>query len=263
VGQQREERGKRFFRWFVALTILAAVIFGAVEAWTAARIHTATTAASGAAAKRRDVAPAVVATEALPPQPTMPSGWRDLKFGMSEKEVTALINGYRVDATIPWKQSDKTATTYLPTVRLGARAIDYVAVDEKRYHHFSIRELDEGTETLEAWHDRGALIAIQFKGRAEPTAFFDRATEAYAARPQSAKFKFFDDRTKMQQPRELSFWRGTDMTAFLWTSGNSPIFLLWSNAAMATREAEFQASIDAPASALKKAQKAGETGTKF
>jgi len=171
---------------------------------------------------------------------------------------------YRHDVDIEWA---KAVTPHLPTVRRELRTIDDVAVDGKHYQQWSIRELDDGVARIDAWHDKqggGGLIAIQLQSRAEPDTFRRKASEAYGAPPQNAKFQFFDDRTKMKEAREVFFWTGKDMTAFTWTTAAySPILLLWSNQALAARELEYRAEIEAPGTTARDAARTSEMGTKF
>lgn len=243
-----------FLQRVAVVVALVLVIFGAVATW-AGKSGPPIDPPLAAPSISRDQGP----VEELK-RPTMPGGWRDLKFGMSAADVKKIMHEHPHGTDIRWENSE---TTHLPTVRWDLRTIDDVAVDGKRYRHWTVRELDDGAENINAWHDRGMLIAIQLKGRAEPDAFLRKASEAYSAPPQRAQFKFFDDRTKMQQLRDVATWRGDDMTAFLWTSASSPMLLLWSNGAMAAREAEYQAALDAPATAARKAATAGEKGTRF
>ena len=151
----------------------------------------------------------------------------------------------------------------MPIVRFDARECDDVLGDADRFHHFSIRDLDDGAELVQAWHDRGALIAIQLKGRASAYAFLRKASEAYGAQPEHGKFQFFDQRSGTHELRDVAYWRGDGVTAFVWTAGSAPTLLLWSNAAMLERGAELDTARDAPMRAASAEAHARENATKF
>ncbi|WP_394823205.1 hypothetical protein [Pendulispora albinea] len=179
---------------------------------------------------------------------------------MSEADAKKVIDEYRKDSNAKWARSP---TSKLMAVRLDLRKIDNVAVDRRRYHEWSIRELDDGARLVHAWFDEGRLAAIRVEGTATPDSFVRKASDAYGSPPGSANFEFFDERTMISQSRHVAFWRGGDVTALVWTSASKPTLLLWSNDAMEEHAKRVQAALDSSAVATSKAAQAIDTGTKF
>jgi len=216
---------------------------------------------SETAARDASVAPhANVAPPASAQYVSMPKGWRDLHLGMSEEGAKKVIYEYRRNVTAKWTQSP---ATNLMTVRLDLGKVDRVAVDRKRFHEWSIEDLDEGTKRLLAWFDEGKLVAIQVEGTTTLDGFLRKATEAYGSAPRNSRVEFFDERTMTRESRSVAFWYGDDVTATVWASNYIPTLLLWSNAAMRQYATRYQTLLDAPALAASKEDQARENGTKF
>ncbi len=208
----------------------------------------------------RDTSPPVVA----PPEPSapasqVPDGWRDLKLGMSEREVEGIILRYRNKLGNKW---EKSTTTSLPTVRLESTAIDEVVADPKRFHQWSIKDLDDGAGRVSAWFEEGKLVAVQVRGKARPEVFLAKATQALGAAPQNRVMRF-RDRSGWSEERDVSIWRNAEAAKLIWSSASLPTLLVWSNVAMNRRAAEYQAVLDAPDVAAKSKEQAEENGTKF
>ena len=169
------------------------------------------------------------------------SGWRDLRFGMSEAEVRKLLLKYRkTDA--PWEKFPKTS---FPLIRLKTREItEHSYADEKRFQHWGISDLDDADSRVNAWFEQGKLIGVEASGKISQEAFLERATAAYGVQPKTIPFEFFNEITTTKVTRDVAYWRGTDATAFLWSTGDSPRLWVWSIAPMEASAAKYQESMD-------------------
>jgi hypothetical protein len=195
------------------------------------------------------------------PDADVPSGWRELKFGMSEQEVARIILRYRSSPANRWEQA---SVPRLPTVLLDADAIDATAVDPIQFHEWSIADLDDGAGLVRAWHEDGELVAIEVSGKARPEVFEQLATQAYGPPARHAWVHFNNYVTGVTDTREVSIWRSGQTAAFVWKSNSLlPTLLLWSNGPMARRASRYQAALAAPAIAAKSIEEAKAMGTKF
>jgi hypothetical protein len=209
---------------------------------------------------------ATVATTTVEPRPILhgakvPSGWRDLKFGMTEQEVARVILRYRKNPANRWEQASEPT---LPTVRLDADAVDMTAVDPSQFHQWSIADLDDGAGLVRTWHEDGQLVAIEVSGKAQADVFQQMTTQVYGAPERHVWVHFNDHATGVTDSREVAIWQNQQTAALMWKSHSLlPTLLLWSNGPMSRRASRYQATLDAPVIAAKSIEEAKAMGTKF
>lgn len=190
----------------------------------------------------------------------LPSGWRDLRFGMSEAEVRKLILRQKKTQD-DW---ERTPATSLPIVHLGKKYVHDMSVDDKRFHHWNVWHLDDGADFVRAWFDGGKLVAVQHTGRIKLDAFLQKASEAYGVEPRVAELKFFDGTSMREEMRRVAVWRSNTTTALLWDGGEgTPKLLLWSTPAMDAQASTHQASLDAQEQRAKERAESKDKATTF
>lgn len=163
-----------------------------------------------------------------------PAGWRDLKFGMTEKQVEAQILEYRTKADREWESTPLTA---MPIPDLAAKTIAQTDLDASRFRHWMIGHLNEGAATVRAFFVDGKLFAVQVMGVVDFKKYVARAEEAYGAKAERATFTW-KNATSTGKPSdakqlEVALWRGEKTTALIYQpSGWGPELFIVSNAGL-------------------------------
>lgn len=160
-----------------------------------------------------------------------PDGWRDLKFGMTEKQVEAQILKYR---NRPDREWESTGLTAMPLPDLSAKTIAQTDLDAGRFRQWMIGHLDDGAATVRAFFVDGRLFAVQVMGVVDFGKYVEKAEAAYGARAERATFRWSDATStgKPKDARELkvAFWRGGKTTALIYQpSGWGPELFIASN----------------------------------
>jgi hypothetical protein len=169
--------------------------------------------------KQNATAPVTVAQEQVtsPSASRIPAGWRDLRWGMSQQEVTKLILGYRSPAnrSQPWEKINRTA---FPLFNPPDRLVN-LALDDERFAHWETRALDDGANVVEAWFDHDQLIAVRAESNVQLVAFIRRASEDYGAAPTTASMTFVEPPSSYT--KKVSMWQGNATTALVY-EGSRP-----------------------------------------
>jgi hypothetical protein len=220
-------------------------------------------AGAEASCRRVDAKPPAVPTVPVEPSPTVPApltvpnGWRDLKFGMSEEEVEGMIAKFQTSPGAHWQKS---AASRVPTVRLAVNTLD-LSTASPRFRQWSTANLDDGAGRVWAWFDADGLVAVEVEGKARADVFARKAGEAYGAARRS--LMSVRDASGGSQQRDVLIWAGSDATALVWITADVPSLLIWANGPLKRRALEYQAELDAPAVAAKAEEQGAENGTKF
>lgn len=163
-----------------------------------------------------------------------PSGWRGIRFGMSEAQVQKRILELRTKGDRDW---EATRATALPLPDLIAKTLAQTDLDPKRFRHFMIGHLDEGAATVRAFFVDGKLFALQAMGVVDFETYVKKAQEAYGSAPERATFTL-SDVTSTGKPAdsrkvEVAYWKGGKTSALIFApSGWGPELFVWSHAGL-------------------------------
>jgi hypothetical protein len=169
---------------------------------------------------------------------TMPPGWRDLRFGMKEAEVSRIVNRYRTQHRPhgdPWEKTP--SNPEFPLLMPTGMIVDISMWNEKRFHHWETSQLDEGASDVQAWFDKGILFAVKVHGGGSVSDFVEKATTTYGAPPRTFQAVFIEKLLGSASPpekRDVFFWRGQGITAIFWQSGSEPTALILTDQAITT-----------------------------
>lgn len=172
----------------------------------------------------------------------LPDGWRDLKFGMPEKQVEKKILEYRTKADRDWEQTGLTAM-YVPDP--AAKRLAMRDLDSEKYQQWMIGHLNEGAATTRTFFANGKLIAVQVMGTVDFNTYVKKAAQAYGQEPERAKWTVTNE-TSTGKPSdtkelEVALWRGPRSTAIIFQpSGWGPELFVISNPALTAVNASLQ-----------------------
>lgn len=160
-----------------------------------------------------------------------PAGWRDLQFGMTEKQVEEQILKLRTRMDRPWEATPLTA---MPLPQLEEKTITQTTLEASRFRHWMIGHLDQGAATVRAFFVDGKLFAVQVMGTVNFKRYVAKAEEAYGAKAERATFRWSNATTtgKPSDSKELevAYWKGRQTTALIYQpSGWGPELLIVSN----------------------------------
>jgi hypothetical protein len=169
----------------------------------------------------------------------LPSGWRDLRWGMDEKTVSTTIRKYRKDRSNDWVRSEDTELPlFVPAFAPSGIVITF-RLATKRFHEWSIANLDAGASEVRAWFDSGKLIALRAFTSEDtlPSAFSLTASHAYGSPPKRSlmairtwdsdahQLSTFEDGLASLSPSAfeagVDYWRGNRSVALIYRDPHS------------------------------------------
>jgi hypothetical protein len=172
----------------------------------------------------------------------MPEGWRDLRWGMSVKQVSAIMKRQKwAPGSPPWKSTP--APDGLTILAPDGRFL--VVAPQTRFGCWSSCGL-EGANCVQAWFLDGKLVEVvaQAPHDIAASAFERRATESYGANPRQMRARIMRLRgdpnggsgfpSDGAPEHELLLWSGSATTAVLYESisDGRPQVAVWSGEAM-------------------------------
>lgn len=161
----------------------------------------------------RDIAPFVA---------TMPDGWRDLRFGMSENAVRRSLDKDKTRrADRSWDRDDWSDT--IPTLSGEGRFGETNAGPGAKLRRVDVSNVDAAFEKLSMWFLKGKLAALMVTARDDVSYsdLVEQATTTYGIAPRYVSLVFgagmlpgaFHDR---DHDDDVAFWRSQDGTVMIW-----------------------------------------------
>lgn len=157
--------------------------------------------------------------------PGLPSGWRDLRFGMTEQNVRGVIgkkwarHGERTWETVDWGGHS------LPTLAPDGRFAKAEVPRDIPLKELKVDNVDIAFEHMSMWFFKGKLISLLIKPSADAASYADlihRATEAYGVPPRFVQIVLaahgvpgaFSDRDDV---RDVAMWTSEDTAVMMWS----------------------------------------------